>query len=69
MLFVYDNYYAFLSAAAFGSGFFPIGVRNGWTAGNKGVNKGFHNNDYFKIWLTWNLHCYLSGLDRVFVDI
>ena len=35
MFFVYDNYYAFLAAVAFGSGFFPIGVRNGWTAGKR----------------------------------
>jgi MFS family permease len=35
MLFVYDNYYALLIVTAMGSGFFPIGVRNGWTAGEQ----------------------------------
>ena len=62
MLIVYDNYYAFLAAAAFGSGFFPIGVRNGWTAVAELTDEHGRIQLYLVGWVTWVLAMVLLAL-------
>ena len=62
MFFIYQNQWAIIVVTAIGSGFFPIGVRNGWTAVAEYTDEHGRMQLYLIGWVVWVIGAAMLGV-------